>query len=218
MILAPSILSADFADLKTAVNQCKAGGAEWIHVDVMDNHFVPNLTIGPVVVSSLRKVTDLFLDVHLMVTDPASLVEPFAEAGADAITIHLEATDRVPKLIDIIRSRGLKTGVSIKPKTSLEDFWPILSLIDLVLVMSVEPGFGGQSFIPDALDRVREIDQRRKTFHYDRLKISVDGGIKPENAQSVLDAGADILVSGSGVFGTENPVKTMQSFLALNNS
>ncbi len=216
MILAPSILSADFSDLRSVAAQCKAGGAQYIHVDVMDNHFVPNLTVGPVVVKALRPVTDLVLDVHLMVTDPASLVVPFAEAGADILTFHLEATTHASQLIEMIHAQGLRAGISIKPETSLEHLWPILSLADLVLVMSVEPGFGGQAFIPTALDRIQTIAHRRRELAGDReIQLSVDGGIKLGNARKVLTAGADVLVSGSGIFDTDDPVTIMRSFLEL---
>ncbi|MEC9376658.1 MAG: ribulose-phosphate 3-epimerase, partial [Candidatus Neomarinimicrobiota bacterium] len=155
--LAPSILSADFVDMKTALKQCADGGAHWIHVDVMDNQFVPNLTIGPPVVKSLRSKTDKFIDVHMMVIDPEKLVEPFAKAGADNITFHIEATDDPDGIIDLIQSFGCKVGISIKPKTPLDDLFPLLDKVDVALVMSVEPGFGGQGYLPGSNERITAI-------------------------------------------------------------
>ena len=158
--LAPSILSADFSDLKLALSQCEEGGAHWIHIDVMDNQFVPNLTIGPPVVKSLRPKTNKFLDVHMMVIEPEKLVEPFAKAGADLITFHIEATDDPDSIIDLIRSAGAQVGISIKPSTSLSEIEPYYDKIDLILVMSVEPGFGGQGYIEESTDRIRKIKKR----------------------------------------------------------
>ena len=215
--LAPSILSADFSDLQSALKICDKGGAHWIHVDVMDNQFVPNLTIGPPVVKSLRGKTQKFMDVHMMVIDPETLVEPFAKAGADNITFHIEAVDNPENIIDLIRSCGCRVGVSIKPKTPLTDILPILDKVDVVLVMSVEPGFGGQGYIPDSSDRISSI----KTFLIenclDRVLIEVDGGVKLHNAKAVLEAGADVLVAGSEVFKSNNPVQTIKDFYKLSN-
>jgi len=215
--LAPSILSADFSDLQSALKICDKGGAHWIHVDVMDNQFVPNLTIGPPVVKSLRGKTQKFMDVHMMVIDPETLVEPFAKAGADNITFHIEAVDNPENIIDLIRSCGCRVGVSIKPKTPLTDILPILDKVDVVLVMSVEPGFGGQGYIPDSSDKISSI----KTFLIenclDRVLIEVDGGVKLHNAKAVLEAGADVLVAGSEVFKSKNPVQTIKDFYKLSN-
>jgi len=215
--LAPSILSADFSDLQSALKICDKGGAHWIHVDVMDNQFVPNLTIGPPVVKSLRGKTQKFMDVHMMVIDPETLVEPFAKAGADNITFHIEAVDNPENIIDLIRSCGCRVGVSIKPKTPLTDILPILDKVDVVLVMSVEPGFGGQGYIPDSSDKISSI----KTFLIenclDRVLIEVDGGVKLHNAKAVLEAGADVLVAGSEVFKSNNPVQTIKDFYKLSN-
>ena len=215
--LAPSILSADFSDLQSALKICDKGGAHWIHVDVMDNQFVPNLTIGPPVVKSLRGKTQKFMDVHMMVIDPETLVEPFAKAGADNITFHIEAVDNPENIIDLIRSCGCRVGVSIKPKTPLTDILPILDKVDVVLVMSVEPGFGGQGYIPDSSDRISSI----KTFLIenclDHVLIEVDGGVKLHNAKAVLEAGADVLVAGSEVFKSKNPVQTIKDFYKLSN-
>ena len=214
--LAPSILSADFADLKSALAQCESGGAHWIHVDVMDNQFVPNLTIGPPVVKSLRPKTNKFLDVHMMVINPENLVESFAKAGADMITFHVEATNDVQSVIDLIKATGTQVGLSIKPSTKLEEIEPFYDQLDLILVMSVEPGFGGQVYIEGSTERVMKIKARLKELCLqDRVLIEVDGGIKLHNAKKVIDAGADVLVAGSAVFGTDDPVQTIKDFYNL---
>ncbi len=215
--LAPSILSADFSDLGSALKICDDGGAHWIHVDVMDNQFVPNLTIGPPVVKSLRPKTKKFLDVHMMVVKPEELVEPFARAGADNITFHVEATDDPEGVIELIRSCGCKVGVSIKPKTPLEEIYPLLDKVDVVLVMSVEPGFGGQGYLPGSNERITNIRNFLSSNCLDRVLIEVDGGIKVHNANEVLNAGADVLVAGSEVFKSSSPVKTIQEFYQLSN-
>ena len=214
--LAPSILSADFANLQLALSQCDEGGAHWIHVDVMDNQFVPNLTIGPPVVKSLRPNTKKFLDVHMMVIDPEKLVEPFARAGADSITFHIEATDDPQSVIDLIKATGAKVGISIKPATPLDEIEPYYDQIDLVLVMSVDPGFGGQGYLDGSTERVEKVKQMliEKCLE-DRVLIEVDGGIKLHNAEEVVNAGADVLVAGSAIFGADDPVQTMKDFYLL---
>ena len=216
--LAPSILSADFADLKSALTQCESGGAHWIHIDVMDNQFVPNLTIGPPVVKSLRPKTNKFFDVHMMVIDPENLVEPFAKAGADMISFHVEATNDIQSVIDLIKSTGTQVGLSIKPSTELSSIEPYYDQLDLILVMSVEPGFGGQGYIKSSTERVVKIKKRlTELCLQDRVLIEVDGGIKLHNAKEVIDAGADVLVAGSAVFGTSDPVQTIKDFYNLSN-
>jgi ribulose-phosphate 3-epimerase len=215
--LAPSILSADFSDLRSALNICDDGGAHWIHIDVMDNQFVQNLTIGPPVVKSLRPQTNKFMDVHMMVVDPEKLVEPFARAGADNITFHIEATDEPEEVIDLIRSCGCKVGVSLKPSTSLEQVLTLLEKVDVVLVMSVEPGFGGQGYLPLSNQRIREIKTFLNENCLDRVLIQVDGGVKLHNAKEVLDAGADVLVAGSEVFKSDDPVQIIKNFYKLSN-
>ena len=214
--LAPSILSADFTNLKLALSQCDEGGAHWIHVDVMDNQFVPNLTIGPPVVKSLRPNTKKFLDVHMMVIDPEKLVEPFARAGADSITFHIEATDDPQSVIDLIKATGTKVGISIKPATPLAEIEPYYDQIDLVLVMSVDPGFGGQGYLDGSTERVEKVKQIliEKSLQ-NRVLIEVDGGIKLHNAEEVINAGADVLVAGSAIFGANDPVQTMKDFYLL---
>ncbi|NOZ74723.1 MAG: ribulose-phosphate 3-epimerase [FCB group bacterium] len=214
MILAPSILAADWSDLRSVATQCRAGGARYIHVDVMDNHFVPNLTAGPVVVNGLRPVTELVLDIHLMVTNPGTLLKPFANAGTDNLTFHIEAESNPIGFVEKIHSEGLKAGVSLRPGTPVEKLWPVLPLVDLVLVMSVEPGFGGQEFMPAMLDRIRTIRERIGSGT-NRPLISVDGGVKLGNAKEILLSGADILIVGSGIFHTPDPVETMRTFLNL---
>ena len=213
--LAPSILSADFTDLKTALNQCEEGGAHWVHVDVMDNQFVPNLTIGPPVVKSIRPQTEKFIDVHMMVIDPERLVEPFARAGADNITFHIEATDDPEGIIELIKSCGCKAGVSIKPKTPLQDIIPILNKVDVILVMSVDPGFGGQGFLPGSSERVSKTKKLLVDNCLNRVLIEVDGGVKLHNAKEVIEAGADVLVAGSEVFNSDDPVQTIKDFYQL---
>jgi len=214
--LAPSILSADFTNLQLALSQCDDGGAHWIHVDVMDNQFVPNLTIGPPVVKSLRPNTKKFLDVHMMVIDPEKLVEPFAKAGADSITFHIEATDDPQSVIDLIKAAGTKVGISVKPATPLAEIEPYYDQIDLVLVMSVDPGFGGQGYIDGSTERIEKVKQMLiEKCVEDRVLIEVDGGIKLHNAKEVIDAGADVLVAGSAIFGADDPVQTMKDFYLL---
>ena len=213
--LAPSILSADFSNLQSALNMCDDGGAHWIHVDVMDNQFVPNLTIGPPVVKSLRSKTERFMDVHMMVIEPEKLVEPFAKAGADNITFHIEATNDPDGIIELIKSCGCKVGVSIKPKTPLTEIFPVLQKVDVVLVMSVEPGFGGQGYIPGTNERIAEIKSFLNKDYLDHVLIEVDGGVKLHNAKEVMDAGADILVAGSEVFKSADPIQTIKEFYHL---
>ena len=213
--LAPSILSADFTDLKTALNQCEEGGAHWVHVDVMDNQFVPNLTIGPPVVKSIRPKTEKFIDVHMMVIEPEKLVEPFARAGADNITFHIEAADEPDSVIDLIKSCGCKAGVSIKPKTPLQDIIPILDKVDVILVMSVDPGLGGQGFLPGSSERISKTKKLLVDNCLNRVLIEVDGGVKLHNAKEVIEAGADVLVAGSEVFNSDDPVQTIKDFYQL---
>ena len=213
--LAPSVLSADFGDLRGAMDICKKGGAHWIHIDVMDNQFVPNLTIGPPVVKSLRKHTDKFLDVHMMVVNPEKLVEPFARAGADGITFHIEATDNPDEVISLIKSTGKQVGISLKPGTPLSTIEPYLDKVDLVLIMSVEPGFGGQGYLEGSSEKIKELKLRLNEMCLDRVIIEVDGGVKLNNMKEIVDAGADVLVAGSAVFGEQDPIQTIKDFYAL---
>ena len=196
---APSILSADFARLAEAVIAVERAGADWIHVDVMDGHFVPNLTFGPKMVADLRKATRLPLDVHLMIERPEEWVDRYADAGATYLTIHVEATRDVPGTLAAIRGRGVRPGLTLNPETAVDAVMPYLESVDLALVMSVHPGFGGQTFIESALDKVRAIrealDERKLA-----AELEVDGGVKPDNCARVVAAGATVLVAGSAVF------------------
>lgn len=215
MILAPSILSADFSNLALALSQCELGNAPWIHVDVMDNQFVPNLTIGPPVVKSLRPHTSKILDVHLMVIEPEKLIEPFAQAGADNITFHIEATDNPREIIELIRSTGKTAGISLKPGTPLHIIEKYLDSIDLVLIMSVEPGFGGQEYIDGSTEKIRKLRNLLNKKDLEKVLIEVDGGVKLVNAGEILNAGADILVAGEEVFKAAHPVNVMKQFMHL---
>ena len=203
LLIAPSILSADFARLGEEVASLERGGADWAHVDVMDGRFVPNMTIGPLVVKALKKVTKLPLDVHLMIVEPEKYVVDFAEAGADIITVHAEACHHLHRVLQQIRSLGKRAGVSLNPGTPEDVLRYVLDLTDLVLVMSVNPGFGGQDFIPAVLPKIerlrRMIDASGNPIH-----LEVDGGIKPGTARKVIQAGADVLVAGSAVFGAKD--------------
>ncbi len=194
-LIAPSILSADFSKLGSEISEVEKAGCDIIHVDVMDGHFVPNLTIGPVVISWIRKITKLPLDVHLMIDEPIRYVNEFRKAGSDWITVHVEACKDVKKTLKEIKNLGARCGISLRPKTPLSAIEPYLADLDLVLVMTVEPGFGGQSFMPDMMDKVRMLKKQFKGH------ISVDGGISAETIQVTRDAGASVFVAGSAIFG-----------------
>ena len=206
IMLAPSLLSADFSRLAEEIRDVEKAGCEALHVDVMDGHFVPNLTIGPVVVSAIRKVTKLPLDVHLMIDMPSRYIADFRKAGADWITIHVEAEKDVHGALQMIRASGAKAGLSLRPKTAVETLFPYLPELDLVLIMSVEPGFGGQSFMPEMMEKVKVLRPKFQGL------ISVDGGIGAGNASQALEAGADILVAGSAIFGKTDRAKAIQEF------
>ncbi|QIL46146.1 ribulose-phosphate 3-epimerase [Vagococcus coleopterorum] len=204
MKIAPSILSADFANLERDVKLVEAGGADYIHVDVMDGQFVPNITLGPNIVSALRPVTQLPLDVHLMITEPERYVENFAKAGADIIVVHQESTNHLHRVLQMIKNAGVKSGVVINPATPVSAIKEVLEMVDLVLVMTVNPGFGGQAFIPSCLAKIEELSELRQTNGY-AYEIEVDGGIVPETATLCAQAGADVFVAGSYVYNSEDP-------------
>ncbi len=201
--ISPSILSADFSRLGDDIRRLEEGGADMIHVDVMDGHFVPNLTIGPPVIKSLRKYTKLPFDVHLMIDPVHKYIKDYCEAGADIITFHPEATDDTLKTINLIKSLGKKVGISLNPKTEIRLATDYLDKIDLVLIMSVYPGFGGQKFIDEVVQKVKDLDQLRKEKKLD-FKIEIDGGINFQTSKIAIDAGVDILVSGTTVFKENN--------------
>ena len=207
--IAPSILSADFSRLGEEVRAVERAGADLIHVDVMDGHFVPNITIGPIVVTGLKKLTSLPLDVHLMIERPDRYIEAFAQAGSDWITIHAEVCPHLKRMIKKIRQLNVKSGVVLKPATPLKTLYPVLDDIDLVLIMSVNPGFGGQAFIPSTLKKIERLRKIVDQNHYS-LEIEVDGGIKVENIGEVSRAGGDIFVLGTGIFKTENYGETIR--------
>ena len=201
--ISPSILSADFAQLGNEIKRLEEGGADMIHVDVMDGHFVPNLTIGPPVIKALKKHSKILFDVHLMITPVHKYIEAYSDAGADIITIHPEATDNLEVSISKIKKLGKKVGISLNPETKIDVITKYLDIIDLVLIMSVNPGFGGQKFMPEVLDKIRDLKklQIKQNLNFN---IEIDGGINFENSKIAVDAGASILVSGTTIFKSNN--------------
>ena len=215
MLVAPSLLSCDFARMGEEILRVDRAGADWIHLDVMDGHFVPNLTIGPAIISAVRSHTKLPFDVHLMIEDPLKYIDAFADAGSDIITFHVEASSPIEETIEKIRSRGVRPGLVIKPNTPAEAVFPYLDKLYMVLVMTVEPGFGGQSFMADMLPKVTAIKNecRRRGLE---LLVEADGGISEKTVSACAEAGVDVCVSGTGVFKAQDPALAIQTLKNAN--
>lgn len=216
MKIAPSILSADFANLERDIQFVEKHGADYIHVDVMDGQFVPNITIGAGVVAAIRPITKLPLDVHLMIVEPERFIDDYAAAGADIITVHQESTPHIHRAMQMIKNANVKAGVTLNPGTSVDTIKHVLSLADQVLIMTVNPGFGGQSFIPETMDKIQELVELREAngYHYD---IEVDGGVDHETIKICKEAGANVFVAGSYIYGAEHPedrIKALKDALA----
>lgn len=210
VIIAPSILSADFSKLGDEIKAVEQAGADWIHVDVMDGHFVPNLTIGPMVVEAVRKVTELPLDVHLMIENADNYINEFISAGSDIITVHVEACPHLNRTIQLIKEKEVMAGVVLNPATPLSSLEEIMHEIDMVLLMSVNPGFGGQKFIPSMLDKIENLSEIMT--HYEHpIALEVDGGINPENVADIKQVGAGVLVAGSAIFNAKDYKKAIDS-------
>jgi ribulose-phosphate 3-epimerase len=210
--IAPSILSADFTRLAEAIDSVKSGGARMLHVDVMDGHFVPNITIGLPVVRSIRKATDLTIDTHLMIEEPGRWAVEFVKAGADMVSVHVEADAHLQRTLTAIREAGAKAGIAINPGTPLDAIWECLPYADFVLLMSVNPGFGGQKFVPTMLDKVRRLRRMIDERDLD-VRIEIDGGIDESNISDVVEAGAEMIVAGTAVFGGGDPAKAVRTLV-----
>ncbi len=210
--LSPSVLSANFADLKSEIRKIEEGGADYIHLDVMDGHYVPNISFGAPIIKSIKEITDLPLDVHLMIENPDQYIEDFVDAGADIITVHAEASKHLHRSIQLIRSHGVGAGVSLNPATSPSVLDYVIDDLDLILIMSVNPGFGGQSFIEKSLDKIKITKEMIDSSQNKDIILEVDGGIKLDNVREIVDAGADLIVVGSAIFGADDPIAKTKEF------
>ena len=209
--LAPSILSANFANLLSHIKEVENAGCEYLHIDVMDGHFVPNITLGPSIVNSLRSDVKMLFDVHLMIEKPDDYIKDFVDSGADLITVHAEACTHLHRTIQNIKSYGIKAGVALNPATSLENIKYIIEDVDMILIMTVNPGFGGQSFIESMIPKIKELKEFIKSKNL-KIDIQVDGGVKPENVRKVYEAGANVIVAGSAIFNSEDIKSEVEKF------
>jgi len=209
--IAPSILSANFASLLEDIKKIESAGADWLHIDVMDGHFVPNITIGPLILESIKGKTNLPFDVHLMIENPDRYIADFVQAGADSITVHVETCPHIHRTIQTIRSFGVKAAIALNPATSLSTIEYMLEEVDMILLMSVNPGFGGQNFIASTLKKIRELRNQIQSRNLD-IEIQVDGGIKLDNAREIVEAGASVLVAGSAIFHSKDVENTVRLF------